>query len=152
MSYHSQGDQTLKVSMELFAQNRDRLCGKLKELGTVSPKSVVILQGGECLSIYDTDREFLFRQVLKLYLLDHSLTNCKVCSHSHRNLSFTGHSECWNQISLELLNLSRALLISLFLTILNPTVFGWEKFLIVSIIKRNTLSTMFIMFMKLKKC
>lgn len=62
MSYHSQGDQTLEVSMELFAQNRDRLCGKLKELGTVSPKSVVILQGGESLSIYDTDREFLFRQ------------------------------------------------------------------------------------------
>jgi len=66
MSYHSQGDHTLKVPMELFSQNRQRLCDKLQQIDTVSSKSVVVLQGGESLSIYDTDREYLFRQVITL--------------------------------------------------------------------------------------
>ena len=66
MSYHSQGDHTLKVPMELFSQNRQRLCDKLQHIDTVSSKSVVVLQGGESLSIYDTDREYLFRQVITL--------------------------------------------------------------------------------------
>lgn len=52
--------------MELFSQNRQRLCDKLQQIDTVSSKSVVVLQGGESLSIYDTDREYLFRQVITL--------------------------------------------------------------------------------------
>jgi len=62
MSSYSQGENTLQVPMELFALNRRRLCSKLKETKTVDSNSVVVLQGGVGISIYDTDREYLFRQ------------------------------------------------------------------------------------------
>ena len=93
MSYHSQGDNTLKVPMELFALNRQRLCSKLQEIKAVCPKSVVVLQGGESLSIYDTDREYLFRQVLTLRLFHFPLTYSRVFLHLHRNHFFIGRSE-----------------------------------------------------------
>ncbi|KAK6019907.1 hypothetical protein OSTOST_14449, partial [Ostertagia ostertagi] len=60
MSY-SRGDNTLKVSAELFAENRTRLVAALKN---VAPGSVVLLQGGTEKNRYNTDAEDLpFRQV-----------------------------------------------------------------------------------------
>merc|ERR1712071_52082 len=61
---------------------------------------------------------------------------------SVKNHSFTGHLECWSQISLELSKLNLVLPICLSHIFLNHTVFGWEKFTTVSIIKRNTQLTM----------
>lgn len=53
----SMGPGTLEVPLSLFATNRQRLAEKLK------PGQVVVLQGGEDISHYDTDVSYLFRQV-----------------------------------------------------------------------------------------
>ncbi|KAK6018767.1 aminopeptidase P domain protein, partial [Ostertagia ostertagi] len=59
MSY-SCGENTLKVSAKLFAENRVRLVAALKN---VAPGSVVLLQGGIEKHRYNTDSEDLpFRQ------------------------------------------------------------------------------------------
>lgn len=62
MSFYSQGGKTLQVPMELFALNRQRLCSTLKKIDTVNHSSVVVLQGGEGVSVNDTDTEYIFRQ------------------------------------------------------------------------------------------
>lgn len=63
MAYFSQGGETLKVEMKLFALNRQRLCSKLKENQSVLKGSVVVLQGGRATNLYCTDVEHVFRQV-----------------------------------------------------------------------------------------
>lgn len=57
------GNDTLRVSAELFAENRRRLCAGLKEKDGLLPQSVVVLQGGEQNQRYCTDTDVLFRQV-----------------------------------------------------------------------------------------
>lgn len=54
------GPGTLEVPASLYAKNRDRLATKL------SPGQVVVLQGGDDINHYDTDVQYVFRQV-KLY-------------------------------------------------------------------------------------
>ena len=44
--YYSMGLDTMKVPVQLFAENRRRLCDKLRKLEGVSRGSVVLLQGG----------------------------------------------------------------------------------------------------------
>ncbi|KAG7242585.1 hypothetical protein INR49_020298, partial [Caranx melampygus] len=56
------GNDTLRVSAALFAENRQRLCRGLKAKEGVVPKSVVVLQGGEQKQRYCTDTDLLFRQ------------------------------------------------------------------------------------------
>uniref|UniRef100_A0A3B4TVE3 Xaa-Pro dipeptidase n=1 Tax=Seriola dumerili TaxID=41447 RepID=A0A3B4TVE3_SERDU len=56
------GNDTLRVSAALFAENRQRLCRGLKAKDGVVPKSVVVLQGGEQKQRYCTDTDLLFRQ------------------------------------------------------------------------------------------
>uniref|UniRef100_A0A8D2ZYE6 Xaa-Pro dipeptidase n=1 Tax=Scophthalmus maximus TaxID=52904 RepID=A0A8D2ZYE6_SCOMX len=56
------GNDTLRVSAALFAENRQRLCKGLKAKDGVVPKSVVVLQGGEQKQRYCTDTDLLFRQ------------------------------------------------------------------------------------------
>uniref|UniRef100_A0A3P9BCR8 Xaa-Pro dipeptidase n=1 Tax=Maylandia zebra TaxID=106582 RepID=A0A3P9BCR8_9CICH len=56
------GNDTLRVSAALFAENRRRLCQGLKAKDGVVPKSVVVLQGGEQTQRYCTDTDVLFRQ------------------------------------------------------------------------------------------
>ncbi|CAN9506797.1 unnamed protein product [Ophioblennius macclurei] len=56
------GNDTLRVSAALFAENRGRLCQGLKAKDGVAPKSVVVLQGGEQKQRYCTDTDQLFRQ------------------------------------------------------------------------------------------
>lgn len=53
----SMGPGTLEVPLSLFAKNRKRLAEKLK------PGQIVVLQGGESINHYDTDVEYVFRQV-----------------------------------------------------------------------------------------
>ena len=57
------GNDTLRVSAALFAENRRRLCEGLKAKEGVEAKSVVVLQGGEQKQRYCTDTDLLFRQV-----------------------------------------------------------------------------------------
>ncbi|XP_061601508.1 xaa-Pro dipeptidase [Cololabis saira] len=56
------GNDTLRVSAALFAENRQRLCQGLKANADVLPKSVVVLQGGEQKQRYCTDTDVVFRQ------------------------------------------------------------------------------------------
>uniref|UniRef100_A0A1A7YQK5 Xaa-Pro dipeptidase n=1 Tax=Iconisemion striatum TaxID=60296 RepID=A0A1A7YQK5_9TELE len=56
------GNDTLRVSAALFAENRRRLCQGLKAKEDLVPKSVVVLQGGEQAQRYCTDTDVLFRQ------------------------------------------------------------------------------------------
>lgn len=59
----SKGEHTLFVSNNLFADNRRRLCQRLTENASVPENAFILLQGGESLSLYDTDVEYVFRQV-----------------------------------------------------------------------------------------
>uniref|UniRef100_A0A3P9IAG1 Xaa-Pro dipeptidase n=1 Tax=Oryzias latipes TaxID=8090 RepID=A0A3P9IAG1_ORYLA len=56
------GNDTLRVSAALFAENRRRLCQGLQGKEGVLPKSVVVLQGGEQQQRYCTDTDVVFRQ------------------------------------------------------------------------------------------
>ncbi|XP_061820566.1 xaa-Pro dipeptidase [Nerophis lumbriciformis] len=56
------GNETLRVSAALFAENRRRLCSGLKSKGGVEARSVVVLQGGEQQQRHCTDTDLLFRQ------------------------------------------------------------------------------------------
>ncbi|XP_030649972.1 xaa-Pro dipeptidase-like [Chanos chanos] len=56
------GNDTLRVSAALFAENRRRLCQGLKAKCELVPKSVVVLQGGEQKQRYCTDTDVVFRQ------------------------------------------------------------------------------------------
>ena len=49
--------------MELFRDNRRRLCERLRKNKQVSDGAVVLLQGGEYTTRYCSDNEPLFRQV-----------------------------------------------------------------------------------------
>lgn len=53
----SMGPGTYEVPLSLFAKNRDRLAEKLKS------GQVVVLQGGDDINLYDTDIQYVFRQV-----------------------------------------------------------------------------------------
>ncbi|KAM7014777.1 xaa-Pro dipeptidase [Tautogolabrus adspersus] len=56
------GNETLRVSAALFAENRRRLCTGLKAKDGLVPQSMVVLQGGEQKQRYCTDTDQLFRQ------------------------------------------------------------------------------------------
>ncbi|MCL4822121.1 MAG: aminopeptidase P family protein [Vicinamibacteria bacterium] len=60
-AHFSLGPGTYAVPMSLHAENRRRLCDRLRARG-VAPGAVVLLQGGEQRCEYDTDREELFKQ------------------------------------------------------------------------------------------
>lgn len=53
----SMGPGTLDVPLALYAKNRERLAEKLQS------GQIVVLQGGESINHYDTDVEYVFRQV-----------------------------------------------------------------------------------------
>jgi len=57
------GDHTLFVPNALFAENRRRLCQRLRKNINVPQNAFILLQGGESVSLYDTDVEYVFRQV-----------------------------------------------------------------------------------------
>ncbi|KAJ9586246.1 hypothetical protein L9F63_020108 [Diploptera punctata] len=61
---YSLGEHTLLVPNALFAENRRRLCERLKKNSLLPPKSFILLQGGDSVSLYDTDVDYnYFRQV-----------------------------------------------------------------------------------------
>ncbi|XP_005091896.1 xaa-Pro dipeptidase [Aplysia californica] len=56
------GDHTLKVPMELFQQNRQRLCERLRANKNIPKGAIVVLQSGVSETRNDSDNEPLFRQ------------------------------------------------------------------------------------------
>ena len=57
------GNDTLTVPMELFSENRRRLCERLRVREDVKLGAVVVMQGGEQVQRYCTDTDIIFRQV-----------------------------------------------------------------------------------------
>ena len=57
------GPDCLSIPMSLFADNRRRLCERLRQREDVPSDAIVVLQGGEQQCLYSSDREVLFRQV-----------------------------------------------------------------------------------------
>jgi hypothetical protein len=57
------GEKALKVSMSLFALNRQNLLNRLKKLPNLPKSSIVVLEGGKSQTRHDTDHEDVFRQV-----------------------------------------------------------------------------------------
>ncbi|KAK3781327.1 hypothetical protein RRG08_018954 [Elysia crispata] len=61
-SSFSRGDHTHEVPMELFKQNRQSLCDRLRANTKISKGSMILLQGGIAEMRNDSDHELLFRQ------------------------------------------------------------------------------------------
>lgn len=64
-SFHM-GSHTHKVPMTLFKENRAKLIVELQKVQRLDTKAVVLLQGGDNVSLYDTDVDYVFRQVSDL--------------------------------------------------------------------------------------
>lgn len=69
MASYQMGVNTLKVPMTLFKENRAKLIGELKKVQRLDAKAVVLLQGGDNISLYDTDVDYVFRQVSKCFAI-----------------------------------------------------------------------------------
>lgn len=60
----------MKISMDVFKENRNRLCDRLSNNPEVPRGAIVLLQGGESETRYCSDHEPLFRQV-RVYIYVH---------------------------------------------------------------------------------
>lgn len=62
MAFYQMGPDTLAIPMEMFQENRAKVCEAMNKVTTLD--SVILLEGGSDLSWYDTDVEHVFKQVL----------------------------------------------------------------------------------------
>lgn len=53
------GPETLAIPMAMFQENREKVCNGLKPANN----EVILLEGGNDLSWYDTDVDYVFKQV-----------------------------------------------------------------------------------------
>lgn len=67
-AHYKMGTKTHQVPMTLFSENRSKLVAELKKNQRLDNKAVVLLQGGDNMSLYDTDVDYVFRQVSSLYI------------------------------------------------------------------------------------
>lgn len=57
------GPNTHSVPVSMFKDNRERVMAELKKQSDVSDNSYVLLQGGDSINLYNTDVEYVFKQV-----------------------------------------------------------------------------------------
>lgn len=57
------GPGTYQIPLSLFRNNRQRVCDELKAQQLVDEESFILLAGGKEISLYNTDVEYVFRQV-----------------------------------------------------------------------------------------
>lgn len=57
------GEHTLAIPMTLYKENRERVAAELNKVNRLDDKAVLLLQGGDSINHYDTDVEYVFRQV-----------------------------------------------------------------------------------------
>lgn len=57
------GPGTYAIPLSLFRDNRNRVCNELKKIPLLDASTFVLLEGGKSIPFYDTDTEYLFRQV-----------------------------------------------------------------------------------------
>lgn len=62
MAVFQMGAHTHAVPMSLFRENRERVCAELRKVRTFEPRALIVLQGGDNISLYDTDVDYVFRQ------------------------------------------------------------------------------------------
>lgn len=82
------GPGTYAIPMSLFRDNRLRVCNALRTIANIGDeKTFILLQGGEAINLYNTDVEYLFRQVRNishwnhiLYMYWHRESAQRVCS------------------------------------------------------------------------
>lgn len=98
----SMGPGTYEVPLSLFEKNRKRLASQLKS------GQIVVLQGGDSINHYDTDVEYVFRQVSAsiiyiIYSFDVSITKiylallfgkCNCCTYSF-DIVFPVYLDCY---------------------------------------------------------
>lgn len=56
------GAQTLPIPMTMFRDNREKVIGELRKVRTFDGTALIVLQGGDNISHYDTDVDYVFRQ------------------------------------------------------------------------------------------
>lgn len=59
----SMGPETHEVPVSMFKDNRQRVCEALTKVPTVLENSIVLLEGGDNVPLYNTDVDYLFKQV-----------------------------------------------------------------------------------------
>lgn len=75
------GPDTLQIPMEMFQENRAKVCNAIKP--SVAPNSIILLEGGQDISWYDTDVSYNFKQVCCVHLqLVIKLLTSDFCSRS----------------------------------------------------------------------
>lgn len=57
------GAKTLAIPMTMFRENREKVISELRKVRTFEGRALIVLQGGDNLSLYDTDVDYVFRQV-----------------------------------------------------------------------------------------
>lgn len=57
------GPNTHSVPVSMFKDNRERVVAELKKHSDVTNNAYVLLQGGDSINLYNTDVEYVFRQV-----------------------------------------------------------------------------------------
>lgn len=66
MAFYQMGPDTMAIPMEMFRENRAKVCDALLKPAT-APNSVILLEGGSDISWYDTDVDYVFKQVATAY-------------------------------------------------------------------------------------
>lgn len=61
MAAFQMGPETLRIPMEMFKENRAKVCNAMERVSTKN--SIILLEGGSDLSWYDTDVDHVFKQV-----------------------------------------------------------------------------------------
>jgi Xaa-Pro dipeptidase len=70
MSVFQMGDNTYPIPMTLYKANRSKVVEELKKEKRLSANGgVVLLQGGNDISHYDTDVDYVFRQVSHFFFV-----------------------------------------------------------------------------------
>ncbi|XP_058463293.1 xaa-Pro dipeptidase [Malaya genurostris] len=62
MASYQMGPHTHAIPMSLFRENRERVVADLRKLRNFEPRATILLQGGDNISLYDTDVDYVFRQ------------------------------------------------------------------------------------------
>lgn len=63
MSTINMGPDTHSIAVSMFKENRDRVVAALRTHKGVPDHSIVLLEGGNTINLYNTDVQYVFRQV-----------------------------------------------------------------------------------------
>ena len=64
MSKVSMGPGTHEIPMTMFKENRERVCAALRNMNNIPSNAEIYLEGGDNISLYNTDVDHAFRQVI----------------------------------------------------------------------------------------